>query len=187
MKYPVLQIVEARDSPLLQSVISVQPPYHHHHHQLADSQIVRRPVLLSYVFLLFFFIICNVLFGSAQSFLIPPLYQYSLSIILESISFSVSSPTLLHPPPVIFAFSILPLLCCTALLFLCCLFFALSSSFPVHCSSHLLIFVPSFISLSSFFHPTIPSPSPLLCLFPSFQSSSLCLPFLLSSIVWHSL
>lgn len=100
------------------------------------------------------------------------LYQYSLSIILVSLSFSLSSPTLLHPPPVIFAFSILPLLCHTALLFLCHLFFALSSSFPVHCSSH-LICVPSFTSV--FFLPLnhfLALPPPLSI--PLFWSFSLC-------------
>lgn len=102
-------------------------------------------------------------FGSV--FLIPPLYQYSHSIILESLSFVVFSPTLLHPPPVIFAFSILSLLCRTALFFICCLFFTLSSSFPAHCSSH-FICVPSFTSLSSFFHPAVSSTSPSLCISP---------------------
>lgn len=43
MKRAVLQLVEARHSPFLQCVISVQPPYHHNnYHQLANSQIVWR-------------------------------------------------------------------------------------------------------------------------------------------------
>lgn len=143
---------EVRDFPLPQPVISEQPLYHH---QLADSQIVWRPD--SPMSLLFFFIISNVPFWFVSVFLIPLLYQYSLSIILESLSFSVSSPTLLYPPPHIFAFSILPHLFCTTL------------------------FILSFLC-SVILSPLLPCCPPfLLCLSP-FQSFIASLPTFVSSL-----
>lgn len=81
-----------------------------------------------------------------------------LFLLFSSHSHPVSSPTLLHPTPVIFAFFILTLLSCTALFFLCCLFFSPSFSFPVHCSSFNFVacFTLSLTCLSPSFIAHIP-------------------------------